>query len=402
MVFAPFITRLYGPEAFGQLGTFTALVAIVTPIAALSYPIAIVLPKADNDALGLARLSAHISFCMAATSAAALWLSGDWLVGLLRLESIGGFILLIPLAMLFSAWVQIVHQWLIRKKAFAVVGKVAVAQSLLLNSAKSGIGWFHPAAAVLIVLATLGPAFHAAMLFIGARSRIQETPAGFSGSAKPSLRMLAYRHRDFPFYRSPQIFINAASRSAPVLLLAGFFGPAAAGFYTLGKLALGLPSALVGKAVIDVFYPKVTEAAHAGQNLTKLILEGTGALLILGIFPFGFVMVFAPDLFSFIFGAEWGPAGEYARWLALFFLFNFINKPSVAAVPVLNIQRGLLVYEVFSTLTKVIGMLFGFFWFQSDVWAVALFSVIGVLAYSTMMLWIILHALKWDRDEKAG
>ena len=43
MAFAPIITRFYGPEAFGLLGTFTAILGIVMPIAALSYPIAIVL-----------------------------------------------------------------------------------------------------------------------------------------------------------------------------------------------------------------------------------------------------------------------------------------------------------------------------------------------------------------------
>src|SRR5699024_7637402 len=35
----PIITRLYGPEAFGVLGTFTALTKIVIPIAALTYPV---------------------------------------------------------------------------------------------------------------------------------------------------------------------------------------------------------------------------------------------------------------------------------------------------------------------------------------------------------------------------
>jgi O-antigen/teichoic acid export membrane protein len=47
MAFAPLITRLYGPEAFGLLGTFVAILGIVTPLAALTYPIAIVLPKSD-------------------------------------------------------------------------------------------------------------------------------------------------------------------------------------------------------------------------------------------------------------------------------------------------------------------------------------------------------------------
>lgn len=48
IAFAPVITRLYGPESFGQLGAFMALLNVLAPIAALTYPIAIVLPKKDE------------------------------------------------------------------------------------------------------------------------------------------------------------------------------------------------------------------------------------------------------------------------------------------------------------------------------------------------------------------
>ena len=35
---APFITRLYGPEAFGVLGAYMAVVTIASPVVALAYP----------------------------------------------------------------------------------------------------------------------------------------------------------------------------------------------------------------------------------------------------------------------------------------------------------------------------------------------------------------------------
>ncbi|WP_024330012.1 lipopolysaccharide biosynthesis protein [Thioalkalivibrio sp. ALR17-21] len=402
MAFAPFITRIYGPEAFGLLGTFMAIVAVAVPVAALAYPIAIVLPREDRDALGLVRLSAILSFAVALLAAAALWAGGDWLTATLGAEAVAGFLFLIPVAMLFAAWMQIAQQWLIRKKEFGVVARSAVAHSLILNSAKSGIGWLHPVGAVLIVLATLGQALHAGLLFIGARRRYQGSTAEREEGSQTPLKELAHRHRDFPLYRAPQNFINAASQSLPVLMLAAFFGPAAAGFYTLGKMVMGMPSNLLGKAVTDVFYPRITEAAHNGENLAQHIVRATGALLAVGVVPFGLVILFGPWLFSLVFGGDWAVAGEYARWLALFFLFNFINKPSVAAVPVLGIQRGLLVYELFSTGGKALGLVAGFYWFGSDIWAVALFSVIGVVAYSAMMLWILAHAMRWRVDAKTS
>lgn len=122
----------------------------------------------------------------------------------------------------------------------------------------------------------------------------------------------------------------------------------------------------------------------------------------ISLIPFGCVFLFGPMLFSLVFGAEWFVAGEYARWLALFFLFNFVNKPSVASVPVLGIQRGLLIYEIFSTGGKVLALFAGFYWFGSDIWAVALFSLSGVVTYIAMMLWILTYAKRWSGNEKAS
>src|SRR5690606_25432199 len=57
LAFAPFLTRFYGPEAFGALAAFTALVTILTPLATLGFANAIVMPERDEDALAVIRLS---------------------------------------------------------------------------------------------------------------------------------------------------------------------------------------------------------------------------------------------------------------------------------------------------------------------------------------------------------
>src|SRR5690606_8930446 len=138
--------------------------------------------------------------------------------------------------------------------------------------------------------------------------------------------------------RAPQILINAISQSMPILLLASFFGPASAGFYSIGRTVLGMPTQLIGKSVGDVFYPRIAEAANNGENITRLLTKATLALAAVGILPFGIVMIFGPWLFEFVFGGEWKIAGEYARWLALWSFFAFVNRPSVKSIPVLNLQ----------------------------------------------------------------
>ena len=391
MAFAPLITRLYGPEAFGLLGAFLAVVTILTPLAALAYPIAIVLPRSDSEARGIARLSLLIVAFVTFPLLLVFLFAGDLLGPILGLDEVGHLILLIPLVVLLLGLMSIIRQWLIRKKQFRVTARVAIIHSAIVNSAKAGLGWFHPVAGSLILLATIGSALHVALLCLGLR--LSRKPEVVDGRAHdeppPSLGAIAARYYDFPAYRAPQNFINAASQSLPILLLASLFGPAAAGFYAIGMTVMGLPSTLIGASVSDVLYPRVTEAAHRGEDITGLILRATMGLVAIGSIPFGLVVLFGPGLFEIVFGSAWTTAGEYARWLALFFFANFINKPAVAAVPVLGLQRGLLIYEFFSTGSKVVALYLGFYLFKNDLVAVALFSVFGVIAYTIMILWIV-------------
>lgn len=389
MAFAPIITRLYGPEAFGLLGTFMAILAIAMPIAALTYPIAIVLPKPDRDALGLAKLSALLAFFMASLLAVIILIFGDSLAALLSLESIAEFLLLVPIAMLFSAFYQILQQWLIRKKQFKITARIDVIQALTLNSAKVGIGWFQPEGIALITIATLGHALHALLLWLGMRKQPVALAEANEREDVSSIKELACRHKDFPYFRAPQVAINSFSQSLPILMLASFFGPAAAGFYYLGRTVMSVPTTLIGKSVGDVFYPRITEAVHHKENLFSLILKATLALASVGFVPFVLVIAFGPWLFSFVFGAEWVTAGEYARWLALWMYFGFLNRPTVAAIAALGIQGFFLAYEVMSVLLRALALYIGFTVYSSDLMAVCLFSIAGVFLNLLLIFYVM-------------
>lgn len=378
MAFAPIITRLYGPEAFGLLGTFMAILAIATPIAALTYPIAIVLPKSDTDAVGLAKLSAGLAFVMASLLTILILFIGDGLAALLNLQSIAGFLLLIPVAMLFSAFHQILQQWLIRKKQFKITARVAFLQALTLNSAKAGIGWFHPVGAVLIILATAGNALHAFLLWLGIRKQPVALPEKIVNEQSAGIKELAKRHRDFPIFQMPQVFLNAASQSVPVILLASYYGASVAGFYTLAKTVIMLPSALISKSVGDVIFPKLSEAHNEGVSGRPYLIKATSGLFVVGLLPMIVLWFFGEDLFAFIFGSDWAAAGVFAAWLSIWVLFSFSNPPSVKAVIVYRKQNYALVLNMVSFLLRVAGIYIGYNVFGDPVASVILFVVAGV------------------------
>lgn len=378
MAFYPIITRLYGPEAFGILGVFMSIVSILTPIAALSYPLAIVLPKSDSDAKGLIRLSIYIAAVLAAIVMLLITIFKQQIVQLLGLESIIDLLYLIPLVMFFSVILAVLKQYLIRIKRFKITAKVGVAWAFIINGTKAGFGWFNPTAAVLIIITGLGMILQSIMLLAGLKKG-KEKQHIISNKKHVDLIGLAKKHKDFPVFRSPQTFINAASQGLPVLMLTTFFGPVYAGFYALARTILLIPTQLIGRSVGDVFYPRIAEAANTGENLTRLIKKATLALAATSLIPFLIVIAFGPFLFGFIFGSEWVAAGEYARWLSLYLYLSLLNRPSVASIPVLSLQGSYLVYEIISVIARVAALSLGFYYFQSDYYAIIFFSLVGLV-----------------------
>lgn len=383
MAFAPVLTRLYGPEAFGLNGIFVSVAGVLGVAAALGYPAAVVLPAADGDAAGLVRLSLWVGLGTALAAGALLAAWGPELLALLRAESVAGFMWLLPLAMFAAAAQQVLSQWLVRRRAYGFSARAGVMASLGLNAAKAGLGAWQPSAGMLIGSHVAAGALGTLATWLAWRGR---EPAAAPGAP---LAELARRHHDFALYRTPQNLINALSQSLPLLVLAAAFGSAAAGQYAIAIAVLGVPAVLVGNSVMAVFYPRISEAVARGEDARALVVQATRAMAFAGAWPFLLLVAAGPWLFEFAFGEGWRTAGVYAQWLAPWMFLQYLNIPAVSAVPALGLQRGLLVYELFSTGAKVAALWIGARWLGSDVGAVALFCAAGVVAYVLLIGWIV-------------
>lgn len=393
LLLSPIITRLYGPEAFGVLGTFTALTRIVIPIAALTYPVAIVLPKNDSNAKKIIKLSFLITILMSVMSLFILLVFKESVISLFNLEDINNLIFLIPLVIFFAGLMQITVQWVIRTNQFFINAKSEFYHSVIANFSKVGMGLFFPVASVLVVIQTFAQGIRALLIILFLRKN-KPYRINFSSDEKElSMKEIAKKHYDFPLYRAPEELISTLSQNLPVLLLTSFFGPAAAGFYSIGRTVLSMPSRLIGKAIGDVFYPRITEAKHKGENLNKLIKKATLTLAGFGFLPFSIIIIFGPFLFSFIFGEDWVRAGEYARWIALFSFSTYLNQPAIKSLPVLSKQRFHLFFTIFRSVARIGGLLIGLIIFKNDLVAVALFGIISMIT-NLMLISIILKMSK--------
>tara|TARA_R110001583_G_scaffold195448_1_gene373750 strand:- start:11871 stop:13142 length:1272 start_codon:yes stop_codon:yes gene_type:complete len=392
LAITPVITRLYAPDQYGMMGMFLAIIIVLVPISALTLPAAIVLPKLDEDAKSLAFISIMLSAVFSIFLFIVLLIALNPLVERFNLESIKWLLLLVPVTMFFSTFHQVFEQWMIRNKQFKFISKISIFQSLSLNGSKAVTGLFAPFGSSLIVLTSLGYAIHSVLFFFSGGKTLLRDIVNLKKSNQYYWQLLK-RYIDFPVFRAPNVFLNLASQSLPILFLATTFGPTAAGFYTLARTMMNIPATLIGKAVGDVFYPKLSELKINKLPIYSLFAKTTLILAALGIIPYLTVFLFGEFLFGLVFGAKWSAAGVYAGWLSIWIYTIFLSPLCTNILAVINRQGFNLLNTIIKVAVRTLILIGCIYYKISAIESVILFSVASA-TINIIFILVVLYMVK--------
>lgn len=387
LAFMPFLTRMYGPEAFGALAAFTAVVSIITPLSTLGYANAIVMPDTEEGATAVARLSLVCAALVAPLALVLVFLFQTQLAAWTGLEATPGFLYLIPVSLLLGALLSVANQTAIREGLFKAKAGSYVASTLVMNIGKLAGGLLVPSGLVLIVISIVGKALNYSMLLARVPRRGAFQVRRWLGTG--GIRAAAREQRDFALYRMPQTVINAASFGLPVILLTTLFGPSTAGQYAISTMILGAPIMLLGQSVSEVFFPRVTETIRNDHSAAAPLLKRASVVMtLLAIVPFGVIAILGDVIVPLVLGSEWERAGEFAQWIAVWMASVLATRPAVAAMAVLRMQGVLLSYEVLITTARVAALYFGAT-VGNDLTAVAAFSLVNVVGYLSLLALVL-------------
>ncbi|MFT6842908.1 MAG: O-antigen/teichoic acid export membrane protein [Psychroserpens sp.] len=385
LLLMPMITRLYGPEIFGLLGSFNSFLAILLPLAALSYPMAIILPSKDEHAFQLAKSSITISFLSAIVISVIILAFIEMLNMVTTWGNDRYLYVLMIVALLLSVFLEVLSYLILRFGYFKSKSKALILHSLILNVTKLLVGYFYPTALALIGVTVIGIGLHSFLIYCFAKNIFKvEKPFFYLGILK--------KYKDFPRFRALQTCVANINQAAPIFLLTTLFGIEYAGYFVLCRTVMLAPVTLVAKSVNDALMPNLAEKIRNKENVASLILKSTAMLAFIAFIPSIVFFFFGMELFQFIFGNEWSKAGEYASWFTLWMFFNFINRPSISAVPALNLEKKLLLNSVANTFLAFGGFYFGYVFFENDVDSIILYSILGIIPQLYILLFVYFKA----------
>jgi len=380
IVAAPIITRLYDPSAMGLSGTLATVTSFIAVVASLRFDGALLVESDETWAHHIFTLS-----LLALGGVVLLTLVG---AAICYGYGIGGrgvvdILPFVPISLALLGIQQLMERWLARHRAFHAVTTAQIASSVVRLAAQAGagvagMGWLG------LILGTLVGQIVGVIVTGGLATR-ELSGASAHRPDRTQLRSAARRHRPFLLYSAPQALLSSLSYGMPVLILQSISGSAAAGLYFLATRIIDIPQVVLSAAVRPVVARHATEIVADRQALYRHFLLVTGALLAVTLPMVAVLITAGPQLFAFVFGAQWAPAGEYARWLSIILCMQVVNVPAVMVIPLLNLQGRFLAFECVYTALRLSALYFcGTI--GGDVAAVAGYSITAGIANLALII----------------
>jgi O-antigen/teichoic acid export membrane protein len=243
-----------------------------------------------------------------------------------------------PLLAFIMGLQQTFSVWANRKKQFKRLGANRITESIVTAVASVALGIYSWGAGGLVAGLFGGRIAAAWMLGSGVW---RERTRGKLPLKTHVMVEQAKKYFDFPLLSAPASFLDSLALQIPVLLLTKSFGPSVVGLFALSTKVFGVPLALVGACVGQVYYQWAAEASRRNDNLRSHVVKVAEYLALIVVGPLIAAVLFSPMLFSLVFGEQWRVAGEYARLLVFPLAARFIVSPLAVIMPASgNIRLG--------------------------------------------------------------
>ncbi|MEA2111618.1 MAG: oligosaccharide flippase family protein [Campylobacterota bacterium] len=332
---SPILTRIYTPDDFGVFALYIAITAIFGSIANGRYELALMLPKKDEDAINIFALGFIITSFISLLILVLVIVFNDYFTKLLNNNEISAWLYFIPIAVFFTGLWNALNYFNNRKKQYKDLAKATIIKSIVTAIVQLSVGFVKSGATGLISGQILSQLFANTKLL----SNIVKDKILLSNISKVKVIALAKRYKDFPKFQAPHALLNTFSSNMPIYMFSAFFSSTAVGFYSLSTRIVFSPLMIISGASAKVYNQKVSEIYNNNGDSYSFTIRLLKSLLKKIILPFLLIVIFAPDIFSFIFGEVWREAGIYTQILSpwLFMVF-YVSTVSFITI-IINIKK---------------------------------------------------------------
>ena len=356
ILLTPLLTRIYSPEDFGIFGVFAAIIAIVAMISNGRYCLSIILPKKDEKAMTLFSLSTILTILTTIVFTIVLVIWGKPFFVLLNTPTLGEYIWIVILNMLFIGLYEDLYYYALRAKAFKILTTNIIIQSLVLIVSRLIFGYLGYTGYGLLLSYLLGYAVSYILMLIRLKIPVSSIIKQFSWSEHKGLMKEYYK---FPKYSLLADTLSMTSNMAPNILINKAFGSAVNGYYNMTDKILGSPIWLVTSSVGDVFRQEAAEQFRTKGSCFDIFKKTLKAMFLIGIVPFLLLFIFSPYLITPLLGEGWSEVGEFIRIFTVMYFVRFVVRPIYSVLYIVRKQDYNAIFQGIHLLSIVIAFFVG-------------------------------------------
>ena len=345
---APIMSRIFAASSYGVLGLYMSISGLIGVIAYSHYTQAIMLPKENTDARQVVWFA--MSFSTAVSLCAMLvFIVLYFFTNVISSSQIHLWYFFIPVSIFLNGVNAAILTWANRIQSYKQLSYNRVIQALITMVVQITLGILIKNETGLMVGLLTGQLVSVVLLVWKFGNKL-DSGIGLPQSA--GFKKIAVQYKNLLFYSTPSDFINNLINQTPVFLLQKFGGISYVGYYNFTQRLLGLPQMFLSSAIVDVFRQKASYSYSHYGNCREIFLKTFKVLTSLAILPAIAAILFAPQIFSFFFGAKWVLAGVFAQYLSVMYFFRFIVSPlSYVYLIAGRMKEDFLIHILFLVLT---------------------------------------------------
>ena len=305
---SPIITRLYSPSEFGIYALFTAILAIIVPVACGRYDIATVVVKDDSEGDELFFLSFIVGLIISVVLFLVTVFLETPLREILNADKLGYWWYVLPATIFLKSLFTNLKSYANRYKNYSIIsyGQIilAVLQTIFLISlsfiglSSSGLFISNLISSIMVLII---------LLLFYKNFFLKSRWPGFK-----KLFKVAKKYIKFPFIQGFSTLFNTIRFMLPIIFLTKYFPDIFVGYYALVMKVIFFPLTFLSQSISTLNMKKIAEITNKKINPTNYLIKISFVVFIIIFFPSIIVMKYGPNIFSFVFGSKWIMAGEFA------------------------------------------------------------------------------------------
>ena len=391
LISSPIICRIFSPTVFGLDGIFRSIVTVIGALTCFRYELAIMLPEKKENAATLFVFCCILTVITTSLVGITIVYFGSAFMRSIEAEGLIPYLWFLPVCIFLTGMVLTFRIWCNREKQYKSLGYSRIFSSASRNFAliTGGLLGYRTVFTLILCLAIESVI---AIFVLLKRVILHDLPDIIRHCKIRLMLPLAKRYIKFPMITSISTLLNTSLYQIPVFLFSYYLGITIVGYYTRSLLLIGIPSVLIGGAISEVFFQRVTQWKNERRPVDILIEGILLRLFYLMILPYVIIVLFGKDIYSIVLGNQWSEAGIYASILVPYYFSLALTTPLVDIFVAYEKQGHDLLFNIMLLILTTGSIILGGTIFSNARLIMLLFSLAGTIAHISRFGYILFLA----------